>query len=573
MRTHSSSNLPVESPPNPSTSNPKRRNHRRSKQPFILEESPVDTMADQCTMAELLRVPTEGYVEAIAAPPILAEQFELKHSLINMMTSDQFFGLEKDNPHDHIRCDANSNSYSEIAKLTHEVNQQTSVVTTAMTTILKQFQATSPPASVKSVEEICVTCGGAHSYYQCLTAGGNTFSELRDNIQGYVSAVAVIYNQERFDTIAGNPVKVILLKLNLPDHRSILTNSKVTPTKHRRMTKPYSSFRFIANCFMSRIYKDGRGGIALVVIIDRQLPFEYTIASRSTDVMVAATPQVMAIQGGRIQIANKKSLNAKGKDKGKGKGKDTNYIPKPKNPKPYAKEHPTKDDACHHYKGVRNCPVYLVELIKKKKQVDTASSLENQLGNTIKALRSDRGCEYISQEFKDYLKDCGSVHKLTPPYTPQHNGDYALKTAIHSLNMVPTKKVDKTPYELWYVEFLKKNLLSQEISWRAEELEEIQDEDTSPSKKTSEIPIEDEGFEPPQEEFVPVCRAIRILIAITAFYDYEIWQMDVKNAFLNCYLNGDIYIVQLEGFVDPNHPRKVCKLQISIYGLKKASRS
>nr|GEZ46354.1 reverse transcriptase domain-containing protein [Tanacetum cinerariifolium] len=60
-------------------------------------------MADQCTMAELLRVPTEGYAEAIMVPSILAEQFELKHSLINMMTSDQFFKLEKDNPHDHIR--------------------------------------------------------------------------------------------------------------------------------------------------------------------------------------------------------------------------------------------------------------------------------------------------------------------------------------------------------------------------------------------------------------------------------------------------------------------------------------
>nr|GFA17367.1 reverse transcriptase domain-containing protein [Tanacetum cinerariifolium] len=64
--------------------------------------SPVDTMADQRTMAELLRAPTEGYAEAIVVPPILAEHFELKHSLINMMTSDQFFGLEKDNPHDHI---------------------------------------------------------------------------------------------------------------------------------------------------------------------------------------------------------------------------------------------------------------------------------------------------------------------------------------------------------------------------------------------------------------------------------------------------------------------------------------
>nr|GEU29600.1 hypothetical protein [Tanacetum cinerariifolium] len=356
-RTHSSSNLLVESPPNPSSSNPKRRNRRRSKQPFILEESLVDTMANQRTMAELLRAPTEGYAEAIVVSPILAVQFELKHNLINMMTSDLFFGLEKDNPHDHIcwfnkitstikykdlpksaiklmlfpfslagaarrwlekepsrsvltwedlvskfineffppsrttnlrneisnfqqqfdesfhevcdrykdllrachrhgftelhqldtfynalnpadqdslnfaaggnllerrtqdvltiienkskvcnsrnksiisqvkSSDANSNSSSEIAKLTHAVNQQTSAVTTAMTVILKQFQVNPPPASVKAVEEICVTCGGAHPYYQCLAADGNTFPELRDNIQGYVAAAAVNYNQ------------------------------------------------------------------------------------------------------------------------------------------------------------------------------------------------------------------------------------------------------------------------------------------------------------------------------------------------------------------------------------------
>ncbi|GJY05300.1 hypothetical protein Tco_0371240 [Tanacetum coccineum] len=107
MHTRSSSNLVGNSSSNPTTSNPKRRNRRRSNQrvePFALEESPVVTMVDQRTMVELLRAPTEGYAEAIVVPPILAEHFELKHNLINMMTSDQFFGLEKDNPHDHIRC-------------------------------------------------------------------------------------------------------------------------------------------------------------------------------------------------------------------------------------------------------------------------------------------------------------------------------------------------------------------------------------------------------------------------------------------------------------------------------------
>ncbi|GJS72538.1 hypothetical protein Tco_0705379 [Tanacetum coccineum] len=52
--------------------------------------------------------------------------------------------------------------------------------------------------------------------------------------------------------------------------------------------------------------------------------------------------------------------------------------------------------------------------------------------------------------------------------------------------------------------FLEKNLISKEVSRRAVELEETQDEDTSPSKNTSKIPMEVEGFEPPQEEVVPV---------------------------------------------------------------------
>ncbi|GJV38677.1 DnaJ domain-containing protein [Tanacetum coccineum] len=88
----------------------------------------------------------------------------------------------------------------------------------------------------------------------------------------------------------------------------------------------------------------------------------------------AETPQVMMIKGGKIQKSNKKLLKAKGKGKANGKGKDKQvYIPKPS-----AKEHPVKDDTCHHCKEVghckRNCPAYLAELIKKKKQVGTASS-------------------------------------------------------------------------------------------------------------------------------------------------------------------------------------------------------
>ncbi|GJU87896.1 retrotransposon protein, putative, ty1-copia subclass [Tanacetum coccineum] len=103
------------------------------------------------------------------------------------------------------------------------------------------------------------------------------------------------------------------------------------------------------------------------------------------------------------------------------------------------------------------------------------NEVKNQLGKKIKAIRSDRGSEYMSHEFVNHMKSCGIVSQLTPPYTPQHNEvferrnqtlldmvrsmmnlttlpksfwGYALKFAACILNMVPTKKVERTPYEI-----------------------------------------------------------------------------------------------------------------------------
>nr|GEZ39717.1 reverse transcriptase domain-containing protein [Tanacetum cinerariifolium] len=104
MQTRSSSRL-VSNPssnPTPSTnSNPKGRNHRRSKQrieDFNLEElsPPIVIMVDQHTMAQLLQASTEGYEDAIVVPTITADNFELKHGLLTLVQNKQFFGHEKE---------------------------------------------------------------------------------------------------------------------------------------------------------------------------------------------------------------------------------------------------------------------------------------------------------------------------------------------------------------------------------------------------------------------------------------------------------------------------------------------
>nr|GEU43955.1 reverse transcriptase domain-containing protein [Tanacetum cinerariifolium] len=205
-------------------------------------------MADQRTMAELLPAPTEGYAEAIVVPSILAEQFELKHRAAR-------WWLEKEPPHsihtweDLVSkfineffppsrttnlCNEISNfqqrfdesfheawdRYKDLLRACHHhgftklhqldtfynalnLADQDSLNSAAGGNLLERrtqdvltfIKNKSKFPFVKAVEEICVTCGGAHPYYQCLAAGGNIFPELKDNIQGYVSATVVNYNQ------------------------------------------------------------------------------------------------------------------------------------------------------------------------------------------------------------------------------------------------------------------------------------------------------------------------------------------------------------------------------------------
>jgi hypothetical protein len=78
-----------------------------------------------------------------------------------------------------------------------------------------------------------------------------------------------------------------------------------------------------------------------------------------------------------------------------------------------------------------------------------------------------------------------------------------------------------------------------------------------------------------EETFAPVARleAIRLLLAFSCHLNFKLFQMDVKSAFLNGYLNETVFVEQPPGFVDFEFPNHVFKLSKALYGLKQAPRA
>ncbi|KAL0373260.1 UNVERIFIED_CONTAM: Retrovirus-related Pol polyprotein from transposon TNT 1-94 [Sesamum radiatum] len=370
--------------------------------------------------------------------------------------------------------------------------------------------------------------------------------------------------------------------------------------------------------------------------------------------------------------------------------------------------------------------------------------VDNQTNRKIKALRSDRGGEYLSGEFIDYLKENGILSQWTPPGTPQLNGvaerrnrtlldmvrsmmsftelppsfwGHARETAVKLLNISPSKSIPQTPYEIWhgkpasykylkvwgspvyvkrlvgdkldsisslcrFVGYLKetagyyfydpteqKVFVSRNAVFLEKGFPSDNQRDEVLIKESSGKPPHDStaSFEPtvhtdgvsilrrltkesrvperygfvgstsqldndpktygeamsdidsdkwleamksemdsigsneigangevtafkarlvakgytqrPRVDFeetyspVAMAKSIRILLAIAAWYDYEIWQMDVKTAFLNGFIEEEIFMDQPKGFTTVGEEQKVCRLQRSIYGLNQASQS
>nr|GEZ83277.1 hypothetical protein [Tanacetum cinerariifolium] len=209
-------------------------------------------MADNRTMAQMLQALIEGYEDAIVVPPINANNFELKQTLINLVQSNQFTGRQ--DPHNHLQLhqldtfynalnpndqdaldsaadgnfldkipreclsiikskskvrysrsrltDVRANTNAPLSSSSHsnsfDLQQIAAALEDKLDIRMNRFEKSlnemknsivTPTAPLKAVTKVCVTCGSNHSYKQCpLTRGGNDFLVFHDNIQQFETA-------------------------------------------------------------------------------------------------------------------------------------------------------------------------------------------------------------------------------------------------------------------------------------------------------------------------------------------------------------------------------------------------
>nr|GEX38325.1 reverse transcriptase domain-containing protein [Tanacetum cinerariifolium] len=137
--------------------------------------------------------PTEGYEDVIFVPAITADNFELKHGLFTLVQNKQFFGHDKEDPHAHVRYFNKITSTLKFPNVPNTEYEYFYLWYMVKALLLDKKGQNQSPAPVKTVEESCVTYGGAHSYRNCLATDGNVY---RDSIQEFISqAFTVNYNQ------------------------------------------------------------------------------------------------------------------------------------------------------------------------------------------------------------------------------------------------------------------------------------------------------------------------------------------------------------------------------------------
>nr|GEU85723.1 copia protein [Tanacetum cinerariifolium] len=190
--------------------------------------------------------------------------------------------------------------------------------------------------------------------------------------------------------------------------------------------------------------------------------------------------------------------------------------------------------------------------------------------STPTKLHAEENNDHQAEE-REHLPDDEFTNPLCTP--PQ---DFA-ESSSHNIgnSNVPTFNQLQVSEYRW----TKDHPLKQELGYKAKVvMKNKKDEDQTVIHNKARLVAkgyaQEEGIDF-EESFVPVARleAVWIFIAYATHKSFPIYQIDVKMAFLNGPLKEELYVAQLDGFVDPEHLKKVYRLRKALYGLKQAPRA
>nr|GEZ91609.1 Gag-Pol polyprotein [Tanacetum cinerariifolium] len=211
--------------------------------------------------------------------------------------------------------------------------------------------------------------------------------------------------------------------------------------------------------------------------------------------------------------------------------------------------------------------------------------IQRNLQALVITVRTDRGTEFLNKTLNAFLKEEGIKHQNSNARIPEQNDHPLEQVHKNPSRPVQTRRQLTTDLEMCMFALTvstaePKNIKEEmaDSAWIEAIQEELHQFNRLQVWELVDKPFakgyaQEEGIDF-EESFAPVARleAVPIFIAYAAHKSFPIYQMDVKTAFLNGPLKEEVYVVQSDRFVDPDHPKKVYRLRKAFYGLKQAPR-
>nr|GEZ00649.1 hypothetical protein [Tanacetum cinerariifolium] len=294
---------------------PRRRQRKQTSNIVKPEFRTIIEMADNRTMAQMLQAPIEGYEDTVVVPPINANNFELKQTLINLVQSNQFTGNFLDKiPRDGLsiieskskvrysrsrvtdsRVSTNSPILSSSPSNSFDLQQIAASLEDKLDIQMNRFEKSlndmkafvTPTAPIKAVEEVCVTYGANHSYNHCPLTRGNEFPIFHDNIQQFQTAAVRNFVQgNRHSNLSIVERKPEATKdTELPSTKNIQPPSVQVPEKDKEpidepfvVPKPKANFPYPSRLAKDKIHEKDDILAAKFMEIFCDLHFELSFA-------------------------------------------------------------------------------------------------------------------------------------------------------------------------------------------------------------------------------------------------------------------------------------------------------